>query len=124
MGLSDSAPLAGLLRVEQIVAESLVVRGGGHKRLSSHISVEDAGSVKRGHDILNQAVVVEDFLFYIALFVGGVAPGKALLHRKVSDGIEIQSHRFVLGVHDGNLVAFLLRSDSLPLIKQRYAGRV
>src|SRR5581483_5615296 len=106
---------------EKGVAQPLVVLDAVQEALVRHLAIEVAGDVERGHHALDRTIVVVNLIFHVALLVGGIAPGKRFLYRQMSAFVQVENHRFVLCIHDRDLVRWFLLGDSLSLVKQRNA---
>ena len=104
--------------MEQRILEAFVVNDGTQETLVGHVAVVRTRDAERRHHSLHQAIPIIDFLFHVALFIGGIAPGKTFLHRQVRIRVEEQGDTLIARIHDRNLLHGLLVGYSRSFIEQ------
>src|SRR6266567_1653615 len=75
-------------RFKKRVAQILVELDGSQELLPFHVSVIKTGNTLGRRNSVDQAVVVVNFVLYVALLVGRIAPGKSLLDRQVRGAVQ------------------------------------
>src|ERR1700730_17964639 len=84
------------IRIKHRRIEALVVADGIQEALGRHVAVVVAGKAIWRHDALHETVVIVNFLFQVALFIDGIAPGESLLYREMTIRVEVQGDTLIL----------------------------
>src|SRR5258708_3566094 len=108
--------------IKQAGGQAVVVTDGGNEILAVQLTVEQNQCVVRGIDSLYFFPVVVNFAEFIAVACLWIANDECFLDRQMSAGVDHQSDRLVLRVHDGHSLAAVVFCQHGAFIEQRGSG--